>query len=238
MKEAIKHPAFGKIRAARVSGHSNLFMVDYPQSHYIELTISKADLRREHSNDWVHGDEQLITVAMSEVQWARMLSSLNTEGVPCTLERYYEPTAETFVRPAMPDNHVGKADTFTKEVQETAKLAGDKLTAVITMVTEVLSGAGAIKKGDIKEILSMLNNAKMQLASNLPFVVQQAEEAIETAVESGKSEIDAHIDFAMLKLGERALGDKVQDVLLSTEAKRALGNTVLDALTDQTERNK
>jgi hypothetical protein len=208
-------------------------MVDYPQEHYIEVTISLADLTRQYSNDYVFARDRLVTIALSEVQWARMISSLNTEGVPCTMVNYYKPTPENFVRPTMPDEHVGKAHTFKKEIQKTAGEAASKVDEAMALLDAMLS-EGTMKKADAKVVREKLRSARQDLASNLPFVVEQAEEAIEKSIESGKAEISAHIDFALLKLGERALGDKMADALVSPDEKKALGREVIAALTNQT----
>lgn len=121
-REEIEHPAFGMIHASRISGQRNLFMVDYPQGHFVRLTIAPATLIRDLSNDWVHSRAYpLIEVDLSEVQWARMISSMNTTGVPCTLNQYADPKHPGNVeeRPKMPENHVGKAPTFKREVEDT-----------------------------------------------------------------------------------------------------------------------
>lgn len=226
----VKHPAFGLISAGRVSGNQNLFMVDYPQDHYIRLTISNASLRREYSNDYTYEEGSIAEVYLSEVQWARLLSSMNSQGVPCTLRRYW--SKEGFVAPDMPDTHVGKKETFIKEVQETADDAAKSLADAIAAVNAALEGK-TIKKGDMEIIKEHLRKAKQELDANLPFVVKQAEEAIETAVEAGKAEISAHAEFALVKVGERALGEKMHEAIKRNELA-AIGQTVLDALSDKT----
>ena len=40
---------------------------------------------RDLSHDWHHEREQYIEVAMSEAQWATLVSSLNSTAIPCTL---------------------------------------------------------------------------------------------------------------------------------------------------------
>lgn len=74
----VTHPAFGRIKASRVSGQTVLAGIDYPQAHYITLTISTATLNRNLSRDWWFTDREVIEVSMSETQWAQMLSAMNT----------------------------------------------------------------------------------------------------------------------------------------------------------------
>jgi len=51
----------------------------------MELKISHSSHMRGLSNDWYHQGNMIITVAMAETQWAQLLCSPNTTGVPCTL---------------------------------------------------------------------------------------------------------------------------------------------------------
>lgn len=195
------HEAYGMITAARVQGNTTLFGVDYPQMHYIELTISRGEIQRDLSEDNFYSGEQLIRVAMSEVQWARMISSMNTQGVPCTLHRY---RIGEYVGASMPKETADKSKLFAQEVARTAKEASSSMDDAVAMLTKMLSGS-TIKKSDANSLLGYLNAAKRHLEANLPFVVQQAEEAIETAVESGKAEVTAHVDFTMSSLGQRLI---------------------------------
>lgn len=84
------HPAYGMIGASRVSGNAALFDSDIVHQHFVVLRIGRASRRRDLNRDWVHesgGRGQVVEVAMSEAQWASMISSMNTAGVPCTIVR-------------------------------------------------------------------------------------------------------------------------------------------------------
>ena len=83
-----KHPAFGVIGVGRVSGHTRLFGSDFTHHNYISLRISTAKTIESYGvKTSVHSDEQIVEVCLSEVQFARMITSLNMgEGTPCTLE--------------------------------------------------------------------------------------------------------------------------------------------------------
>lgn len=64
----VRHPAFASIRASRVSGGANLYDSDFQHQHYVTVSIMRSELHRTLSNDWHHGREELIEVAMSESQ--------------------------------------------------------------------------------------------------------------------------------------------------------------------------
>lgn len=221
-----KHPAYGKIAVTRVQGQADLFQVDYPQQHFIKLTISTASLERKLSNDWVYDDQTLVEINMSEVQWARLLSSMNTTGVPCTLGAYIDPNTKQYIRPRMPSNVETKTDTFKSEIRETV---GDGMNALKDLLTQLktLSAPGtSTKKSDIAALTSKAETVYRELMQNLPYVMEQADEAIESAVEAGKGEIAAFIDHSMQKLGERALGEKATEY--TAEQLGAVARTLIE----------
>lgn len=85
------HPAFGMIGASRVSSTPGaaLFDSDVVHQHYVVLKIDRAVRKRDLNHDWIHsgGFGKIVEVAMSEAQWASLISSMNTAGVACTLRR-------------------------------------------------------------------------------------------------------------------------------------------------------
>lgn len=228
-----EHPAFGKVRISHVNGRRNLFMVDYPQQHFVTLSISTAALERSLSNDWTYADKQIIEIALSEVQFARLISTPNTEGVPCTLQSYTDPVSGEYLRPKLPDNHVGAQKTFSDEISQKAKKVATGVGEALALVKQLLAG-GPIKKSELQKVKDTLHQAHMNLAENLSFVVKQAEEAIETAVESGKAEVDAHVDYAMVRLGERALGTSIQSFIDKGGDVKLIGEHVSSLTTEKT----
>lgn len=226
------HSAFGQIAVSHISGQGNLFMVDYPQSHFMRLRISTASLKRTLSNDWVYADREIIEVDMSEVQWARLISAPNTTGVPCTLHHYRDPVTGEHTRPQMPDEHAASAEVFAAEVKKDAQVAARNIKTALEYL-ETLQKGGPVKKSDLAKLHNLLYHANMELAENLAFVVQQAEEAIQTATEHGKAEVDAHIDYALSRLGERALGERLQAAIDQGVDVRAIGASVAKAVTHE-----
>lgn len=229
-----QHPAFGMVQLSHVSGRRPLFQVDYPQDHYVVLRIHTAEHHRMLSNDWLHEKARIVEIAMSEVQWARFITSPNTQGIPCTLTDYRDPKSGEWLHPTLPDDHAASTKTFRNEVAARGRRAAEGVKAAVQLVDDILKG-GAIRKGDVQKLKATLAKAHQELASNLGFVVEQAEEAIEKSAESAKAEVDAHIDFAMQRLGERALGERLAAAIAAGVDVKALGRGVALAVTDQRE---
>ncbi|USN14796.1 hypothetical protein DOMOVOI_03220 [Brevundimonas phage vB_BpoS-Domovoi] len=225
----IEHASFGAVSVGRVSGDTDLFMVDYPQGHAIALEINTAQLIKRDAGDRVLENRNVVRIEMSEVQWARLMSSFNTGSVPCTLRRYRDPQTGDFMTPRVPERHKHDEETFRAAITKKASSAAEGLTQA-RQALEVLLGAGPVRKGDLNEVLEKLSKAEREFTANMPYVAEQAHEAITEMSENAKSEIDAHVDFAMQRLGERALGARLHDALASGVDPLSIGKTVLMAL--------
>jgi hypothetical protein len=66
---------------------SHLVGSDIEHQQYITLKISKAIYERNLKNDWWFDRDNIIEVSMTLSQWAEFISSPNTSGVPCTIDR-------------------------------------------------------------------------------------------------------------------------------------------------------
>lgn len=232
----VHHPAFGMVGISHVSGGANLFQVDYPQQHYVVIRIKRAQLDRHGHRDWVHANEPLIEIAMSNVQFAQLITSPNHgDGVPCTLTDYVDPRTGKLIHPELEDNQTGTVERFASEVSDTAQDVGQRVGAALKEVEALLKG-GPVKKSDLQRLKDLLFKADQHLSDNLEYVVKSGERTLNKAAMHAKAEIDAHIDFAMTRLGERALGARL--VALVEErggSVRDLGEMIATAVTDQRE---
>lgn len=224
----IEDPSFGMITVSRFSGDVDLFMVDYPQGHGIAIEITTASLNKTSTRERVSDGRHIVRLEMSEVQWARLLSSFNSGGVPCTLRRYREPITGEFLTPSAPPRHKHDEESFREAITKKATTATESLTQARKALEAVLKGP--LRKGDLNAVLDSLQKAEREFTSNLPYVTEEAHSAIATMSENAKSEIDAHIDYSMQRLGERALGARLQEALEAGVDPRSVGQSVALAL--------
>ena len=106
------HPAFAQIAASRVSGHTALYDSDFRHNAYMTIKIRTSELHRNLHHDWHFDREEIIEVALSEVQWATFVSAPNMgSGVPCTLQRLNGKQI-----PQLPDPE-SRADQFNAEMR-------------------------------------------------------------------------------------------------------------------------
>lgn len=190
------HPAYGQVSVSRVSGHANLYGSDFSHNGYVTLTIQRSELVRSLSNDWHFARDNLIEIALSEAQWATLVSSFNVgSGVPCTL---MWKQGEGYI-PRLPDPKK-RTDQFAAEMAEDFEEAHAALDALIEQIEGLkLSG----KKTDA--LLSQVNLVKGKLDSSAPFVAEQFSEHMESETERAKVEIHGYATNLFQRAGVAAL---------------------------------
>lgn len=207
------HPAFGQITASRVSagGGVTLFGSDFKHRDFIRISISRSQLNRNLSHDWYFPRGEIVEVYLSEAQWATFLSTLNHgTGTPCTIDR----VGREKMSEIPPRDTVSQ---FQKEVKETVKDAVNAIDKSLIELEEILGASVSQKKKDA--IMAGLRKARMEIASNLPFVEQSFGEHIERTKEKAKVEVEAYITNVISRAGLEALGGQAPLMLNSGEEK-------------------
>ena len=188
------HPAFAQIAASRVSGHAHLYDSDFSHQHYINVTIRRSQLHRTLSRDWAFGTEDLITVAMSEAQWATFVSSMNMgSGTPCTLQREGGKSIPS-LPPAESVDH-----QFKHEVRATLLHISEELKKCVSGID------GPLGKGSAKELRAQIEHLSFALVDSTSFVSTRFDEHVEETVEKAKVEINAYVGNAVARAGLEAL---------------------------------
>lgn len=178
------HPAFGQIGVTRRSSTPGavLFDSDIRHGHSMVLQVSTASRHRDLNRDWIYGGEQLIEVEMSEAQWAGLVSSVNTSGVPCTLraregnhmlpELPYDPRLAHSM-----DEVKGAAEKYLSNI----KAAMDKVDALDP-------------KAGVKDRRAALNNLRIAINNatpNITYVAKSLTEHAENVVQRSRADIEA-----------------------------------------------
>lgn len=192
-REVEEEPYMVMVGAQRRQGDTVLFDSEHRHQNYIALTIVQASRERGLSRDWIFGGKEIIEVAMSEAQWASMISSLNFgSGVPGTLQRLQ---GERIPQPKLP---APRTDEFSKEI--------------VTAITDVLDRLNELKKGKhTKATMHELDVITSHLKANIPFVAESFDKHMEDRVEKAKVEIEAHMVATVQRAGLDALLTQAQD---------------------------
>jgi hypothetical protein len=197
-EKKIKHPSFGVINISRgvCSKKMNLFGSSIQQRTFITIDISKAVLIRNLNRDWIISDHgvPIVSIYLSPSQFADAITALNQgEGTPCTIHfmdghEVPEPILES------------KRVQFDTEFEDKMKEVTSATNQFYTKIAEILAKP-SIGKHDKKEILKQLDQLKMQIESNVPFIKRQFSEQMDETVVEAKNEIAAFIEDKIKKLG-------------------------------------
>lgn len=182
MTEKKEHPAYGVMRVSRVTGGDcRLFGSKIQHSNWMSIEISTASVERNLSQDWIYPRNVVVSVEMSEAQWATLVSSPGVgSGVPCTIKATL---AGPMVRvEPMPDPEP-EHDAARRE-----------------FAARMDSAPGPVKKADLNRIYNLLQHLT-NLKSNMRFAKEQFDRALEQSIEAAKADLDAHITMTAQRLG-------------------------------------
>jgi hypothetical protein len=170
----------------------------------VTLSVRAAELQRNYArDDYFAKGLPLVEIALSEAQWATLVSSLNVgQGVPCTLEY-----AEGKECPGTPRRESGKV--HEEEFKERIKELGTRVAETRKAIEEEM---GLSKK---KKDAAMAHLARLEqdLTQNLPWYTKVLEEHMHKTVESAKVEVSAYVNSVVARAGIKALTEGSPAVL-------------------------
>lgn len=199
-----KHPAFGMIRFARISGSAEKLFGSDLKDHggIIQVEVARGDEHWSLSRKWFHAESKpLIELWMTEAQFAAAITSFNVgAGVPCTLKK----TETDWNIPEIMDD----SDDLSSMIKDDMKQrASEILAEADSLVVELkaaldASGLGLKKKEALTRLAERL---AMQIRSNMPFMVDQFVEGTDKLKAEAYAEIDAFVTNAAMRVGFQSL---------------------------------
>lgn len=208
--EQYSHPSYGLIRVNRCQGSQQHFGSDVDASTSMRLTISEANVTHNLGRSWYHDNKMVTEVNMTAVQYAEMISSPNTQGVPCTIT-YRNDIGHITYRP--PTDQI---DMIEAEVKQCFDKAKQKNAAVQDEVKELFQKK-SLNKNDKEVILNLIRGLSNDITNSLPFYLDSADEILERKVMEAKTEAEAYMEHLRVQVGEYVLNNP--DVLKLTQEK-------------------
>lgn len=181
------HPSYGMLRVSRQSstGGVDLFGCAVKPRETISIQVSDCVLRRHLNSDDYYSEGKIIEIEMSPLQYAEAISTaMNTTGVPCTLR---------FVRgrPRIPDPEPrGHRGMIHDEFREKLKGISANLDAMEARLAALMDKP-SVTKAERSSLADMLKATRMEIESNMPFMLKQFDEHVDKAVSDGKAEVEA-----------------------------------------------
>lgn len=192
-----KIKSYGTIGINRVNSTGKFLLdSDTPHNSYVSITISTGELEEERHYNRVFPKDQIIRVAMTNVQFANLITSLNTSPTPCTLERLKGHEIEEY------SPHKSATDIVFRKGKTYLENASTK--GLLNRVKEIIENSKLNKKAK-KEIEVSLRNLDNSLKANAAFYLEQFINEAEKVTVDAKSEIEAVKQNLINELGQEAL---------------------------------
>lgn len=205
----LRHPAMGVIVVTRGvnAKPTQLFGSGLVHRTIINVCIYKAHVDRSLHKDWTRTDELIVEFDLSSSQWAQLVSSMGLgEGTKITLDRVPEEGSK-LVQVPMFERETSRA-TFNTEIQASASQASKAITDVQAAMDKFLEpGAKNPTKAELKELRESLRHAGSHFVSNMSFMQDSFDSAIQHTTESAKTEVENYIDGIIQRTGLQALAD-------------------------------
>jgi hypothetical protein len=195
-----EHPSYGAITISRVtSGRAEpLFGSSIKHSTFIRLRIHKSSLRRNLNTDRHFAGDHIVEVDLSPAQFAEAITSHGLgSGTPCTIRSIH---GKQVPSPTI----VSKQEQFAAEFADDVKKVGTKLDNVIAEMQKFCEQPNFGKR-ERQEFLKRLENIRMEISSNMPFVAEQFTEQMHQTVHEAKSEVEAFVSMKIHDAGLQAL---------------------------------
>ena len=191
-----EHPSFGTIQLYRTTSTPGATLFNSPMRHgrYVVIKITRASLGRAYHTDWIHPEEELVEIYLSQHQWAEFVSSFGVgQGVPCTISHVGRERM-----PEVPDT--GLKETFEAEVKKAISGLVEKVSGFRNRVAALMDKPRLVKS-DRDELRRLAEAIETEIGSNIPFLQAQFEEAMDKTVSVAKAEVLAHVDTVVRMVG-------------------------------------
>ena len=212
--EDAQHESYGTLIIGRCTTNKGeaLFGSSIKHRNLISLKIHRAEIQRNLSNDWIHPREEIISVVMSQTQFAEAITSLNCgSGVPVTIERI---NMKSMVKCPFVNKQMQFDAEFKDHMQHASKMIDD----VIGKANDLIN-KGKCGKTELRELLDKLAMLKQNLHDNLPFINDQFTEQMDKTVNQAKGEVEAFITNAIIKTGLATIKQNAPELEV-TESKQ------------------
>lgn len=204
------HPAFGQAQVSRYSNTPGavLFDSDIRHGHTVVLSITKATRKRDLSRDWIHGGtREVAQIEMSEAQWASLVSSMGSSGVPVTIRS----TETDHMVPGLP--YDPRLAHSMQEVREAADRTFKGIQEAVAAY-EALDPKAGVKER--RAAFKAIQSATQHAQSNIAFTSKSLVEHAENVVQRSRADIEAMAIQAAEEMG-LPTGTRLVEIDAATE---------------------
>jgi hypothetical protein len=192
----------------------SLFGSSVKNHQVISLRITQADLTRNLSSDWIHGDlKPIIEVLLTPLQFAELLTTLNVgSGVPATLIQH---NGESFDIPEFPSH----AEQFRDEIKDDLETVVSKMQEAEKAIIDLIDDPRPVGKVARKNLRDMIASYRNFIKGHIPFVISQFAKQMNRTVVEAKADVDAFVQDTIVKTGIAELKKHAPKIENKTEDK-------------------
>lgn len=213
-----QHESWVLVGVNRVTGQGRLFDSEVTHDSYMELTIKRCTRKRQLHSDYMHATDHLVTVAMSEVQWAAVISNPNNgDGQPATLQRLDNQGV-----PGAPFE--SRLKLTHDEVRRATERGAEQIDAAVQGVLDAFERKAGRK--EMQAALNTLRFANQNLPGNMQFTAKAFTEHVEAVVTKATHDIESKAMRAAGRMPQLAAGPLTGDML-----ELGAGDIVVDEIT-------
>lgn len=194
--ETHKHPSFSVITLSRRhGGHRPMFGSEIQHSEVVSLSIHRAENKWHLSQWWPFARAKLVEVEMTPDQWARVVSSIGLGGgTPCTMTSLMgEQVPQQPYKEELLKRH-------KDDIKATAKEAIAAVKDAMALIDGLVE-AKKLAKANADIVRSRIGRVESCLAASIPFIMDQAEEMMESTVSKAKMTVEAYTHQMITEAG-------------------------------------
>lgn len=197
-------------------GGIELFGSDIENNTYIELTIKHAQKCRSLGRDFTMGDDTVVQVKLSPLQFSELLTNMNVgDGVPCTI-KYTQKDGFIEYKPEK-----RKIEIISAEREKATDTQIETLETIYDNIVNLLD-TNKIPKTQGREIADKLSCVLNFLKNGgSDFLRKQSNEEIENMILEAKTQVSDYVNTKIFSVGlEKLLQDaNITPKLLTSEAQ-------------------
>ena len=202
-RERYTHPSYGQIRFARVQGRSRFYGSELEQDHYIVMELHQSDNDRDLTREWYHSLNKVAQVRMTTGQFSELITSMNQEGIPCTIEWLQGNVADL---PPVEN----RKEFVHRKFQDRMKEFANSIRARQIQAKELVKKK-TLSKDDMQSLQHHIEWLTTEVENNIPFFAKCFQETMGEVVFEAKLEVENAIQHKINVLGIESL-NKLKEI--------------------------
>lgn len=198
------HPSYAQLSFSRIncskSNNNTLYGSAIRHQSIISMRVAPSTKHVSQYSESYHASiTPYIEIQMSQAQFAEAITTLNIgSGVPVTLKalmgKWYPDCQELTVQERTQQSLNIQLKTFARTLNSYQKEAD-----------EILNKKGTISASEKKALSSIISRFLTEIKSNLPFLNECMQEALDKNVSAAKSDVESFLLHAITKMGLESL---------------------------------